>query len=151
MFCVGEVDEAGKKLLRTTYKAWQAAIAICKPDVPYSKIGGVIEEIIAKEGYTSVRSFCGHGVGAVFHTNPTVLHYKNKQNNGVMRPGHVFTIEPMINEGVEKHLMWKDDWTATTKDGLRSAQFEHTLLITENGVEALTAKTENSPKQFWEE
>ena len=63
----------------------------------------------------------------VFHSNPTILHYKNKQNNGVMAPGHVFTIEPMINEGDCGNVMWRDDWTATTKDGKRSAQFEHTV------------------------
>jgi len=150
MFCVGEVDEKAKKLIQTTYDAWQAAIAICKPGVKYSQIGGVIEEVVKKEGFTSVRNFCGHGVGAVFHTNPTILHYKNSQNNGVMAPGHVFTIEPMINEGVHNNIMWNDGWTATTTDGGRSAQFEHTLLITETGVEPLTAKTESSPRQWWE-
>eukprot|EP00802_Teleaulax_amphioxeia_P015514 Tamp_15605.p1 GENE.Tamp_15605~~Tamp_15605.p1 ORF type:complete len:365 (-),score=100.25 Tamp_15605:422-1516(-) len=151
MACVGEVDEAGKKLIQTTYDAWQAAIAICKPGVKYSEIGGVIEDRILPAGYTSTRNFCGHGVGKVFHSNPTILHYKNKQNNGVMAPGHVFTIEPMINEGDVGNVMWRDDWTATTKDGKRSAQFEHTLLITETGVEPLTAKTESSPKYFWEQ
>jgi len=149
-FCVGEVDDEAKRLIKTTYKAWQAAIAICKPGVPYSHIGGVIEEIAQAEGYSSTRNFCGHGVGKTFHTNPTVLHYKNKQNNGVMAEGHVFTIEPMINEGVAQNVMWKDKWTATTKDGKRSAQFEHTLLITKDGVEPLTAKTETSPRYFWE-
>ncbi|EKX31306.1 hypothetical protein GUITHDRAFT_156633 [Guillardia theta CCMP2712] len=149
-FCVGEVDDAGKKLVKVTYDAWQAAIKICKPGVPYSQIGGVIDDIVTKEGFTSTRNFCGHGVGKIFHSNPTVLHYKNKQNNGVMAPGHIFTIEPMINEGGVQNMMWKDNWTATTRDGKRSAQFEHTLLITKDGVEALTAKTENSPRYWWE-
>jgi len=103
-----------------------------------------------KLGLTTTRNFCGHGVGSVFHTNPTILHYKNKQNNGIMAPGHIFTIEPMINEGDHKNIMWKDGWTATTADGGRTAQFEHTLLITEDGVEALTGKTENSPRYWWE-
>lgn len=151
MACVGEVDEAGKKLIQTTYDAWQAAIAICKPGVKYCEIGGVIEDLITPAGYTTTRNFCGHGVGKVFHANPTILHYKNKQNNGIMAAGHVFTIEPMINEGDASNVMWKDDWTAATKDGKRSAQFEHTLLITDNGVEALTAKTDSSPRYFWEQ
>jgi len=151
MACVGEVDGAGKELIQTTYDAWQAAIAICKPGVKYSEIGGIIDDVIAPKGYTSTRNFCGHGVGKVFHSNPTILHYRNKQNNGVMAPGHIFTIEPMINEGDANNVMWKDDWTATTKDGKRSAQFEHTLLITEDGVEPLTAKTESSPRYFWEQ
>jgi len=150
-YCVGEVDEAGKKLVKVTYDAWQAAIKICKPGVQYCEIGGVIDEIAQANGYTSTRNFCGHGVGKVFHTNPTILHYKNKQNNGEMAPGHIFTIEPMINEGVAQNVMWKDNWTAVTRDMKRSAQFEHTLLITSDGVEALTAKTETSPKYFWEE
>jgi len=151
MFCVGEVDEKGKKLIQATYDSWQAAIAICKPGVKYSEIGGVIEAIAKERGFTSTRNFCGHGVGTVFHTNPTILHYKNSVNNGVMAPGHVFTIEPMINEGEHNNIMWSDNWTATTKDGGRTAQFEHTLLITEDGVEPLTAKTESSPKHWWEE
>jgi hypothetical protein len=128
----------------------EKAISICKPGVGYNEIGGVIEDHVMKLGLTTTRNFCGHGVGSVFHTNPTILHYKNKQNNGIMAPGHIFTIEPMINEGDHKNIMWKDGWTATTADGGRTAQFEHTLLITEDGVEALTGKTENSPRYWWE-
>merc|ERR1712232_967175 len=83
-------------------------------------------------------------------TNPNILHYKNNEPNGQMAPGHTFTIEPMICEGTAKALSWPDNWTATTEDGKRSAQFEHTLLVTEDGVEALTCKTEESRLQFWE-
>jgi methionyl aminopeptidase len=85
-----------------------------------------------------------------FHTNPNILHYRNNEPNGQMAPGHTFTIEPMICEGSAKALTWPDEWTATTVDGRRSAQFEHTLLVTPDGVEALTGKTEDSPVQFWE-
>ena len=98
-----------------------------------------------------MRSFCGHGVGSVFHTTPNILHYKNNEPAGVMEEGHTFTIEPMICEGGAGHVTWPDDWTAATKDGGRTAQFEHTLLITEDGVEPLTGKLETSPVQFWEE
>lgn len=150
-FCVGQVDEAGKKLVKVTYDAWQKAIEFCKPGRPYKDIGAIIEEHVTKEGFTTVREFCGHGLGKVFHTTPNVLHFKNSQPAGVMQPGHTFTIEPMICEGTNKHILWPDKWTATTADGRRSAQFEHTLLITPTGVEALTGRLPTSPKFFWEE
>lgn len=89
-------------------------------------------------------------VSQTFHTNPNILHYRNNEPNGQMAEGHTFTIEPMICEGSAKALTWPDEWTATTVDGKRSAQFEHTLLVVKDGVEALTAKTEDSPLQFWE-
>jgi Metallopeptidase family M24 len=94
-----------------------------------------------------------------FHTNPNILHYRNNEPNGQMAPGHTFTIEPMICEGSAKALTWPDNWTATTVDGKRSAQFEHTLLVTAGsggggssvgGVQALTGKKDSSPVQFWE-
>lgn len=116
----------------------------------YSDIGGIIEDIVTPKGYTSVREFCGHGIGRVFHNTPNVLHYKNKVRNGVMEVGHTFTIEPMICLGTATPLTWPDGWTATTSDGLPSAQFEHTLLITPTGVEELTGKIETSPKYSWE-
>jgi methionyl aminopeptidase len=99
---------------------------------------------------STVRNFCGHGIGSTFHTNPNILHYRNNEPNGQMAAGHTFTIEPMICEGSAKPLTWPDEWTATTSDGRRSAQFEHTLLITEDGVEALTGKTKDSMVHFWE-
>jgi len=148
-FLVGEVDEAGKRLVKVTHDCWRAAIDYCRPGRPYSGIGKIIEEYIAPYGYTSVREFCGHGIGKVFHTNPNILHYKNNEP-GKMEVGHVFTIEPMICEGVFQHVMWNDQWTATTRDGKRSAQFEHTLLVTENGVEAFTGRLPTSNAFFWE-
>lgn len=97
-----------------------------------------------------MKEFCGHGIGSIFHTNPNILHYRNNEPNGIMAVGHTFTIEPMINEGKGGVTYWPDKWTATTTDGLRSAQFEHTLLMTETGVVPLTAKTSESPMYFWE-
>ncbi|KAH8094125.1 metalloendopeptidase [Aureococcus anophagefferens] len=113
--------------------------------------GGIIEDAIKGTGYKSVEQFCGHGIGKLFHTNPNILHYRNKDPNGIMAVGHTFTIEPMICEGTINANLWKDNWTAVTKDGGRSAQFEHTLLITEDGIEALTGKLDDSPLQPWEE
>jgi methionyl aminopeptidase len=89
-------------------------------------------------------------INTVFHTNPSVLHYKSNQRIGTMAPGHTFTIEPMLCLGRSESFTWPDKWTATTIDGLHSAQFEHTLLITESGVEILTGKLNDSPKFFWE-
>jgi len=149
-FLVGNVDARGRELVKTTYECLNAGIAVCKPGVPFHNIGGVIEDLAKAAGFTTTPNFCGHGVHRVFHDNPTVLHYHNVSPNGVMKPGITFTIEPMINEGTAKNVMWPDDWTATTKDGKRSAQFEHTLLITEGGVERLTARLPTSVPFWWE-
>mmetsp|Transcript_4321 Transcript_4321/g.7202 ORF Transcript_4321/g.7202 Transcript_4321/m.7202 type:complete len:405 (+) Transcript_4321:103-1317(+) len=150
MFVAGEPDEAAKKLLQATYDSWVAAMDFCKPGNDYKDIGAIIEDIVVERGFTTVRNFCGHGIGSVFHTNPNILHYRNNEPNGQMTAGHTFTIEPMICEGSARALTWPDEWTATTIDGKRSAQFEHTLLITSDGIEALTGKLEGSPLQFWE-
>ena len=182
MFVAGDVDNAGKELLQATYDCWIQACQFVEPGKDYKDIGAIIEDDLTPKGFSTVRNFCGHGIGSVsvcvrwreyvdtssffspsnhnyflpifhpqtFHTNPNILHYRNNEPNGQMAVGHTFTIEPMICEGSAKALTWPDEWTATTTDGKRSAQFEHTLLITEDGVEALTGKTENSPLQFWE-
>jgi len=150
MFVVGEPDGSTKKLLQATYDCWILAMEFCQPGKDYKEIGAIIEDYVTKEGFTTVRNFCGHGIGSVFHTSPNILHYRNNEPNGQMAPGNTFTIEPMICEGSAKALTWPDEWTATTVDGGRSAQFEHTLVITKDGIEALTGKIESSPLQFWE-
>ncbi|CAJ1918862.1 unnamed protein product [Cylindrotheca closterium] len=150
MFIVGEASPRTKKLLQSTYDCWIKACNFVKPGRDYKEIGAIIEDHVTADGFTTVRNFCGHGIGSVFHTTPNILHYRNNEPNGQMAAGHTFTIEPMICEGSAKVLNWPDDWTATTVDGKKSAQFEHTLLISEDGVEALTAKNENSKLQFWE-
>ena len=151
MFVVGdEPDPTTKKLLQTTYDAWLLACQMVEPGIPYQKIGTVIENYVTQHGFTSVAGICGHGIGQIFHDTPDVHHVRNSHNNGIMDVGHMFTIEPMICEGTAKFIEWDDDWTLATADGKRSAQFEHTLLVTDDGVEALTGKTENSMLQFWE-
>ncbi|KAG2231778.1 hypothetical protein INT48_004057 [Thamnidium elegans] len=137
-FCVGNVDEAGKKLIEVTRECLDKAIAAVKPGIRYRDFGKIIEDHATKNGFSVVRTFCGHGINQLFHCAPNVPHYANNKAIGVVKPGHIFTIEPMICEGVHQELMWPDGWTATTKDGKRSAQFEHTLLVTETGVEILT-------------
>ena len=97
-----------------------------------------------------VKSFCGHGIGELFHCAPNIPHYANNKARGTMKAGQCFTIEPMLNAGKWKDVLWPDGWTAVTTDGKRSAQFEHTLLVTHDGVEALTGKLASSPPFFWE-
>lgn len=150
MFVVGEADPKAKELLQTTYDCWVKAMEFVEPGKDYKDIGAIIEDHVVERGFTTVKNFCGHGIGSTFHTNPNIFHYRNNEPNGKMAPGHTFTIEPMICEGSSQCLNWPDDWTATTIDGKRTAQFEHTLLITAEGVEALTGKIETSPLQFWE-
>jgi methionyl aminopeptidase len=116
----------------------EEAIAICKPGVPYREIGNKIEEIVKPKGYSIVRRYTGHGIHNLFHCMPNIVHYANSKTPGRMEVGQVFTIEPMINMGTANLDHWRDDWTAVTLDGKRSAQFEETILITENGCEILT-------------
>ncbi|KAI0563378.1 Methionyl aminopeptidase [Gracilaria domingensis] len=150
-FLVGNVDERGRKLVRVTHECLEKAIEICEPDLPVKRIGRVIEDHAKSHGFTVVRNFCGHGVNSIFHTTPNVMHFNNNEPAGILKPGVTFSIEPMINEGTHRNVTWPDDWTTTTLDGKRSAQFEHTLLITDNGVERLTKKLASSPKYFWEQ
>ena len=149
-YCVGEVAESSKHLIRTTYIALQKAIAICKPKQMYRYIGNEIQKYADSEGLAVVRSYTGHGVGELFHCAPTIRHYAHNKGKGFMKAGHLFTIEPMINQGTWEDVTWDDDWTVTTLDGQRSAQFEHSLLITPGGVEVLTARTADSPPFKWE-
>jgi len=154
MFVVGgkeALDEKGQKLIQTTYDCWVQSMELVKPGVNYNVIGKSIQDYVTPRGFSSVRAFCGHGIGDVFHCAPNIYHYTVNQPLEDIVAGHVFTIEPMICEGLHEPYSWPDDWTATTVDGGRSSQFEHTLLVTEDGVEALTGKLEDSPLQFWEE
>lgn len=145
-FMIGECAESSKELVTAAYDSLMKAIEICKPGTMYRQIGKVISDHVEELGMSVVRTYCGHGIGKLFHCNPNVPHYKGNKANGFMKVGHIFTIEPMINAGKWKDLLWNDNWTAVTMDGQRSAQFEHTLLITEDGCEILTARTEDSPK-----
>ncbi|CAI6003266.1 unnamed protein product [Closterium sp. NIES-64] len=136
-FYCGNVSTAAKKLVEVTEEALNAAIAVCGPDAEFKKIGHAIHAMADKHSYGVVRKFIGHGVGSVFHAGPAVLHYRNNEP-GRMQVGQTFTIEPMFTMGGVRDVMWDDGWTAVTADGTLTAQFEHTLLITETGVEVLT-------------
>jgi len=148
-FFVGEVDDASKTLVRVTHECLMQAIDIVKPGVRYRDIGAVIQKHAQSHGFSVVRSFCGHGIHRLFHTSPNVPHYAKNKAMGVMKPGHSFTIEPMINEGVWRDVQWPDDWTAVTADGKRSAQFEQTLLVTETGCEILTIRRQNGGQPWF--
>ena len=144
-YFVGKVSESSRKLVTATYDSLMKCIDACKPDVMYREMGNIISNHVEPLGYSVVRSYMGHGIGGMFHQAPSVPHYRGNKAVGFMKPGHVFTIEPMINQGSSGDFTWKDDWTSSTKDGQRSAQFEHTLLMTEDGIEILTARLETSP------
>ncbi|KAE8211283.1 hypothetical protein CF327_g4948 [Tilletia walkeri] len=140
-----EKDEEKMLLIRTARECLDAAIAICGPGVPFAEIGKVIQPLAESRGCAVVKNYTGHGIGRFFHGAPTVFHHRTKKAWGTMQPGHIFTIEPMINLGSNwKDLSWPDDWTVSTVDGAHSAAAEETLLITEHGVEILTA--EGGPK-----
>ena len=143
-YLVGAVDEAGRRLVQCAYECLAAAVNMCRPGVMYRDLGDSIQKVATRYGFSVVRTYCGHGVGRLFHTAPNVPHYARNKAVGTMKAGHVFTIEPMINEGGVGDEMWPDNWTAVTKDGKRSAQFEHTLLVTDTGVEVLTARVGDS-------
>lgn len=144
-FFVGKVDDESANLVKGAFHALAEAIDMCKPGVMYRELGNKIEQIAKEYGLSVVRTYCGHGVGDKFHTGPNVPHYAKNKAVGVMAPGHVFTIEPMLNVGTWKDKTWPDEWTSVTMDGKRSAQFEHTLMITETGYELLTARLPDSP------
>jgi methionyl aminopeptidase len=149
-FCVGSVDDDGKMLVKTAFDSLAAAIDLVKPGALYRDFGNAIHKVAHKNKCSVVRTYCGHGIGSLFHTIPNVPHYKNNKGKGVVKPGHVFTIEPMINRGTYDEYTWGDNWTSTTADGKRSAQFEHTILVTEDGYELLTAR-DNEPVMTWNE
>ncbi|KAL8128762.1 LOW QUALITY PROTEIN: hypothetical protein V2J09_017917 [Rumex salicifolius] len=197
-YFVGNVDETSRKLVQCTYECLEKVISVAKPGMRFREIGEIISRHASMSGFSVVKSYCGHGIGELFHCAPNIPHYSSilyyyhlslcprttlslhynmitffllnsfiyfcplessletvnsltRAGNkavGVMKVGQTFTIEPMINAGVWRDIMWPDGWTAVTADGKRSAQFEHTLLVTENGVDVLTGRLPTSPKVF---
>ncbi len=137
-FLVGEVDEESRRLVQVTYECLMEGIAAVRPGQPISDIGAAIEAHARVGGYGVVRAFVGHGVARKFHGPPHVPHHYDRSATTIMQPGMTFTIEPMITLGTWRHVMWDDDWTAVTADKRRTAQFEHTLLVTDSGAEILT-------------
>ncbi|MDR1361496.1 MAG: type I methionyl aminopeptidase [Rickettsiales bacterium] len=141
MFCIGKVNDARLRLVETCRDALNSAIAICGPGVPLSEIGRVIESVVLPRGFTISHDFVGHGIGKVMHDDPQIYHwYEKKYDKVKMVPGLVFTIEPMICEKSAKAVLDEDGWTTRTADGGWSAQWEHTIGITEDGAVIFTER-----------
>jgi methionyl aminopeptidase len=138
MFHVGEVSIQAKRLSELTYKAMWLGIQQVKPDATLGDIGYAIQSFAEKNGFSVVREFCGHGIGKVFHSEPQVLHYGRPGMGLKLKAGMIFTIEPMINAGKRDIKQMPDGWTIVTKDRSLSAQWEHTILVTETGYEVMT-------------
>ncbi|XP_046399277.1 methionine aminopeptidase 1D, mitochondrial isoform X2 [Ischnura elegans] len=137
-FLIGSVDDAGRHLVSAAQKCLEGAIAICRPGEYFCNIGNTIECIARKNGVTIIPAFIGHGIGSYFHGPPDIYHTYNDYP-GKMEEGMTFTVEPVIGQGSQEVVILEDGWTALTVDNSRSAQFEHTILITNDGVEILTA------------
>ncbi len=137
-FCVGSVDAESRRLVKVTEECLDHAIEAVRPGAPISDIGQAIEPHAHAAGFHVVRAFVGHGIGEVFHGPPQIPHYHERALTTLMEPGMVFTIEPMITMGSIQPVIWSDGWTAVTADGSRTAQFEHTVLVTDDGVTVLT-------------
>ncbi len=138
MYAVGKVGIMGRKLIDVTYEALMRAIDIVKPGTTLGDIGAAIQSYVEPKGYSVVRDFCGHGIGKVFHAPPSVLHYGKPGKGLVLKEGMFFTIEPMINAGSWQVNILPDGWTAITKDRSLSAQWEHTIGVTNDGFEIFT-------------
>ncbi|WP_026550818.1 type I methionyl aminopeptidase [Arthrobacter sp. Br18] len=146
-FLVGDVDEESKLLVERTQEALNRAIRAVAPGREINVIGRAIESYARRFGYGVVRDFTGHGVGEAFHTGLIIPHYDAAPAyNRVIEAGMVFTIEPMLTLGTIEWDMWPDDWTVVTKDRKRTAQFEHTLLVTDRGAEVLTVPSDDQPR-----
>ena len=137
-FLVGEVSPVARKLVEVTERALWVGIEAVQVGGRVGDIGAAIQEYAEGEGFSVVRDFVGHGVHRIFHAEPQIPHYGVRGKGKKIRPGMVFTIEPMLNEGSYEVDLLADKWTAVTRDGMLSAQFEHTLAVTKSGVEVLT-------------
>lgn len=135
---VGNVDERGRYLVDHTETALEAAIQFCRPGEKFNVIGAAISGYAKLADLRVVPAFIGHGIGSFFHGPPEILHYENNFDIGEMKPGMTFTIEPILSLGSSELELWEDKWTTTTVDNSRTAQFEHTILITDDGCEILT-------------
>jgi methionyl aminopeptidase len=149
MFYIGEPSIQARRLCEVTYEAMWRGIEVVKPGNHLGDIGHVIQKLAESVGYSVVREFCGHGIGKKFHEDPQVLHYGKPGTGLELKPGMTFTIEPMINAGKAAIRHLPDGWTVTTKDNSLSAQWEHTVLVTDDGYEVLTVSSGAPPKPVY--
>ena len=146
MFCIGKIPIKLNNLIEATYESMMKAIQILKPGIKLGDIGNEIQSYVEAKGFSVVKDFCGHGISNTFHEPPNILHYGTKNTGMELKTGMTFTIEPMINAGKFSVKVLNDGWTAVTKDKSLSAQFEHTLGITENGYEIFTESAKGYSK-----
>ena len=146
MFTIGNVSVKAKNLIDATYESMMKGIQILKPGIKLGDIGFEIQSFVEEKGFSVVRDFCGHGISNKFHEQPNILHYGKKNNGLELTPGMTFTIEPMINAGKFDVKLQNDGWTAVTKDKSLSAQFEHTVGITEDSYEIFTESVKDYRK-----
>ena len=144
MFIIGEASSVAKKLVKVAQECLYLGIKAVKPGAHLGDIGYAIQTHAEKNKFSVVREYCGHGIGTAFHEPPQVLHYGEAKTGAILKPGMIFTIEPMINEDVYNTILLDDGWTAITEDRKLSAQWEHTILVTENGHEVLTRRSEEN-------
>ena len=142
MFIVGDGSVRARRLTETAYECLRTGIEMVGPGIRLGDIGARIQKLAESRNFSIVREYCGHGIGREFHEEPQVLHYGNPGTGLELRPGMTFTIEPMINAGKRHVKLLSDNWTVVTKDRTLSAQWEHTILVTESGHEVLTARQE---------
>lgn len=138
MVFVGKPSEQARLLVEVTYQSLLAGIRAVRPGARLGDVGAAIQQVAEKAGFSVVRDYCGHGIGQVYHDTPDVLHYGTAGRGMRLKPGMIFTIEPMINAGNEETDVLSDDWTVVTLDGSLSAQWEHTIAVTETGFDLLT-------------
>ncbi|MDG2521380.1 type I methionyl aminopeptidase [Caulobacter segnis] len=141
-YLIGDVAPAARRLVRTTYEAMWKGIRAVRPGAKLGDIGHAIERHASKAGYSVVRDYCGHGIGREMHEEPQILHFGRPGTGLTLREGMVFTIEPMLNQGRRTVRTEDDGWTVVTTDGKLSAQFEHTVAVTRDGVRVLTLRQE---------
>jgi methionyl aminopeptidase len=141
-YLIGDVSPLAKRLVQVTYEAMWKGIKAVRPGARLGDIGHAIERHARRNGYSVVREYCGHGIGREMHEPPQVLHWGKPQTGLMLREGMVFTIEPMLNQGRHSVYTEDDGWTVVTRDGQLSAQFEHTVAVTGNGVRVLTLRRE---------
>ena len=143
-FKIGKVSVKAEKLIEATYESMMKAINIVKDGIHLGDIGSTIQTHVEEKGFSVVQDFCGHGIGQTFHKEPNILHYGKKGKGEKIKTGMIFTIEPMINFGNYETKTLKDGWTAVTKDKSLSAQFEHTIGVTQNGCEIFTKSSNDN-------
>lgn len=148
MFFMGAPSVIAKRVSDASYEGMWRAIRLVKPGIRLGDIGNAIQQLVEAQGCSVVREYCGHGIGKEFHEDPQVLHYGRPDTGMALEPGMTFTIEPMVNAGKRNVKLLKDGWTVVTKDHSLSAQWEHTVLVTDTGFEVLTIRKEELGKEL---